>query len=253
MASEQSKCSKDLKELNTKLNEVKQKGGDRLDDLKKNVITGLGDAGLTDTTVNKLINVIYSVNDIQINKAKERDNSLYLRDNEKKRHEAKTTTDKYINKLIIENKLTTNQLDTLLADYTGENIYTNNIQDLYNKYLREINKIKKSINDYINIVQTDSRKTFYENQELKFSGNVTFYLKVIYFGLLLYYIWFGGFLQQKLFKDYRVWIIIILYILVPFIIKYFVIYLFGIYKSVYDNYINTSDYDKKWFIKKREN
>ena len=148
------------------------------------------------------------------------------------------------------NNKTKDTLQTLITDYSGDKTYTNNMQDLYSRHIGDISNSRKKINDYTASIQTDSRKNFYEDQEIGFSDKIRYYIKIIYYLLLVIYLWYGGFFQNQLYKNYRVWIILVLYILIPFVLKYMVIHLFYLWNSFYYNYINTNDSHKQWFIKK---
>ena len=79
--------------------------------------------------------------------------------------------------------------------------YTNNMQDLYGKHSSVVSDLKKKIDDYIGYVQTNYRKSFYENKETTFSDNIRNYVKIVYYILLVVYLWFGGFFQNKLYKN----------------------------------------------------
>lgn len=138
----------------------------------------------------------------------------------------------YLNQFIIKNKETKKILDTLIDDYKGEKKYTHNMTELYYEYMKDITTIENKIDKYTGEVETDYRKSFYENQKLNLTDKIRHYMKYIYFALPILLILFGGFFKIGMYKDIKVWVFLVIYIILPFIVKYLVAYLYNIYVSI---------------------
>ena len=79
------------------------------------------------------------------------------------------------------------------------------------------------------LVNADVRKNYYQFSEQKFYNNIKFYLKIIYYALFAVYIFFGDFIAKTRYKDYRFYIVALVYLLIPFVLKYiigFVVYIY---------------------------
>lgn len=210
----------------------------------------INDAGCKDSSLQELIKTVNNLAKVQNDNYNERQKDKYNKEQIEKRKKSITTVNYYLNTLIIENTKTTNELNTLISDYANKQKYTSNMKDLYGVHIKETSNLQKKIDDYIGYIQTDNRKSFYENQEINFSNKIKKNITYIYYILLLVYLWYGGFFQNELYKNYYVLFIIFIYILIPYILKYLVIYLFYLWKQFYYSFINTNDYNKKWYIKR---
>jgi hypothetical protein len=220
------------------------------DKVQKATNNKLCEYGVTNKSFQDLVNTINRISKIQGERSEKREQGLYNKEEIDKRNQANNTVTNYLNTLIIANNKTKNTLDILVSDYSNENTNTTNTQELYNKHITEVSNLRSKINDYIGIVQTDNRKSFYENKKTTFSDDIRYYIKIIYYILLVIYLWYARFFQNKLYKNYYVCLILTVYILIPFIIKYLVEYIFYIWDWFYNGFINTSDYNKEWFIKR---
>jgi magnesium-transporting ATPase (P-type) len=100
--------------------------------------------------------------------------------------------------------------------------------------LKKNKALKRDIDNNKKITITNGRKVYYEDQEI---NNLNFYqtiIKVIYYLLLVVYIILGSFVGKKEYKNWKVWIIMLLYILLPFILNNLMNKIVGIW----DDYIN---------------
>ena len=124
------------------------------------------------------------------------------------------------------------ELISLLAEYKGEATYASRMQELLKIRLNENKKLKKDINDYKALVETSDRKTWYEVQQtddIKWWKTI---LKFMYYALLIIYIIFGSFLKRREYMNWRVWIIIGLYILFPFVVYWITVQVFNTYGTI---------------------
>ena len=105
--------------------------------------------------------------------------------------------------------------------------------------IKTLNDIEKNIGNYAKLNNVDLRKVYYTNIDLEKYISIYTYIIIIYFIVLVLYFIFGDIFSKKRYKDYRFYILLILYIIFPFILKYI---LFG-FNNAYDfilNYFNLS-------------
>ena len=95
-------------------------------------------------------------------------------------------------------------------------IYTKRINELLAVKLRKKVQIEKDIDKYISTVQTTDRRVDYELKDMDWNDTFNKILKYIYYGILVIYILFGDYLPTHKYKDFSVWLLIALYIALPY-------------------------------------
>lgn len=134
---------------------------------------------------------------------------------------------------------TENFLSNIETNFTTlYNIYDNNRQNATN--INNILEIKEKILfDTIANIQlyeqknnVDVRKNLYEFERSELYNNIFHTLKIIYFSLLIIYIIFGNFIKEEMYKKKYVYLIIIVYIASPFMLKYIFAGIIFIYESI---------------------
>lgn len=107
-------------------------------------------------------------------------------------------------------------VDNNLNDYyvaTDSEIKLKELLSIKNKEDKDIlNKIDK----YVKTTYTDERRIHYE---LEYLDSLDWYKNLIlciYYGILIAYIIFGGFITNYHYQNYKVWLFLILYLIVPF-------------------------------------
>mgnify|MGYP001162182960 FL=1 len=119
-------------------------------------------------------------------------------------------------------------INILLSNYTTATISSTRLNQLYSDLSNKNEKLKKDIDDYKKRVLTDGRKLYYQDGRLE---NLEFYKKVItilYFMLLVFYIFFGLFRDDQ-YKKWKVWFVITLYIVFPFVLRNIIAFVSNIY------------------------
>lgn len=102
------------------------------------------------------------------------------------------------------------------------NVSYDNLHQMYTDLIKTNKLLKLDINNYYKKKNTNERKVYYEIGNI---DNVIYYnklLKIIYFVILGIYILFGNFIGDKQYLKPLVWIMIIVYICVPFFLKYII-------------------------------
>jgi hypothetical protein len=122
-----------------------------------------------------------------------------------------------------------NTFQIMYTTYQDERSMLKQVQNLIDIKNKEFIDIIKNIMEHEKLVNVDVRKNYYQFSEQKFYNNIKFYLKIIYYALFAVYIFFGDFIGKTRYKDYRFYIVALVYLLIPFVLKYiigFVVYIY---------------------------
>jgi len=107
-----------------------------------------------------------------------------------------------------------------LENYRSDKIAEARMEQLYKESLKTNKALKKDIDNYYKKVFTDERKVYYKDQQL---DNLEYYQKLIlyvYYAVLVLYIVAGSFIWQKKYMSILVWVLMLLYITFPLLLKY---------------------------------
>ena len=110
--------------------------------------------------------------------------------------------------------------------------YQVTIGGLIDGKMKELQKTSNKIDTYKQNLFIDSRKDNYENSNYDFYKSIYFYILLIYYVLLISYIIFTPFFQEKKYLNYKLVIIIVLYIFIPFILPYLLSLIYNVYEYV---------------------
>jgi hypothetical protein len=122
------------------------------------------------------------------------------------------------------------EITLLLNDYNGLTDASVKIKELLEVRKKEKKKLEKKIDDFVKTVNTNERKIFYEIKEedwLQFYKNIIFF---IYYLLVVYYLILGNFFWNNEYKNYKNWMLLLLYIAFPF----FLMRLINLFFILYD-------------------
>uniref|UniRef100_A0A6C0IHM8 Uncharacterized protein n=1 Tax=viral metagenome TaxID=1070528 RepID=A0A6C0IHM8_9ZZZZ len=136
--------------------------------------------------------------------------------------------------------LVNEEISNLIDNYDTSTLYLRRMNDLLRVKLKENDDLKREIDQYIGFTQTSGRKVIYEDRARDWLYTARNILLFIYFSLLVLYIIFGKFIPKQEYLQWRVWLMLIIYILFP----YFV--LDKIVKGIFFLY----NYIKSWSINK---
>ena len=118
--------------------------------------------------------------------------------------------------------------DSLLANYTTSTLAKSRVDQLYEELFKQNKELTKKIDNYKKKVFTDERKVYYENQSIT---KLEFYKKIllcVYYLVLVSYILFGPFFRKRGYANYKIWIIMVLYGIFPYLLTYIINYAFNI-------------------------
>lgn len=120
----------------------------------------------------------------------------------------------------------------MLNDYTGLNNSSNKIKELLNLRRKQKKKLEEKIDQFIRNVDTNERKIFYEIKEEDRLDFYKYFIFFIYYLLVIYYLFFGSFFWNDKYKKYKSWIVLILYISLPFFLMNLINLFFRFYDYV---------------------
>ena len=120
----------------------------------------------------------------------------------------KTSNEKYkkVNEEILQ-LIDTNETSTT---------YLKRMNELLRLKLRENEDLKRDIDQYLAQTQTSGRKVIYEDRGRDWLNTVRKIMLFFYFSLSVGYIILGNFIPNQLYKQWKVWLYIALYIAFPF-------------------------------------
>lgn len=100
-------------------------------------------------------------------------------------------------------------LELLSNDYKTDKINLNRMNELLGIRLNENKKLKKTIYDSNGIANTNDRKVVYETREMDWLKTVRKILTYLLIILVILYLFFGNFFKRELYKNLKIWLIIL--------------------------------------------
>ena len=133
-----------------------------------------------------------------------------------------------------------NNIQTQIDTFNASLINFSNVEDLYNQYVKENEKLTKQLKNDSNDVLTNERKTYYEDQEIGSLNAYYYYLLIIYVIVVICFAVFS-FIYPSQFSFISRVLLLMLFIVLPFIstwilgkIVFLIYWLFGFLpKNVY--------------------
>jgi hypothetical protein len=146
----------------------------------------------------------------------------------KYRQEATDNTKKYKE----EYETITSDIIDLITEYDSSVIYFNRLIDLYNKVKSENVELMNK-HDYLKgSVNTNNRKTFYENQQIDSLGKWKYRIQLLYWAIFIV-IFIKTMFIQKEYKNYKAYIKLFLIAATPYLFIGIIIYLILAVKNTY--------------------
>ena len=128
-----------------------------------------------------------------------------------------------------------NELKILLKTYNSDKDYNNRLTELLKIKKEELSELKLDIDKIISKNNTSGRKVVYENNEIDMVDANRWFLLFIYFTLFIYYIFVSDYFSTSKYKDIKVWLLILVYFIFPYILNWITKKIFTIYD--YLNYL----------------
>lgn len=133
-----------------------------------------------------------------------------------------------------------NYYNAYLDDYKNLNIYKDSTISIITNKLNELESVTNKINNYNNSMIIDNRKSNYQKNNYDFYENIHFYTLILYYALFVLYLIFSKFIKDKQYYNKKIIFIMLIYLLLPFVLKYILNFINSIY-----NYILESNNLKK--------
>ena len=100
--------------------------------------------------------------------------------------------------------------------------------ELYNLRKMEYEQLKNAKDNQRFSTWTNNRKVVYENWATKSVDNIKFYITICYYCLFVVYLFIGDFFVKHRYKDYKSWILICVYLAIPYFMNWIVIKIYYI-------------------------
>ena len=133
-----------------------------------------------------------------------------------------------------------NYYNAYLDDYKNLNVYKDSTISIITNKLNELESVTNKINNYNKSMIIDNRKSNYQKNNYDFYKNIYFYTLILYYSLFVVYLIFSKFIKDKQYYDKKIIFIMLIYLLLPFVLKYILNFINSIY-----NYILESNNLKK--------
>ena len=156
---------------------------------------------------------------------------------QKKSEYVQSTAD-YENKENEEHNKLTGYIDDILNTYISNNELNMRLTELLNLKKNENKELENKIDEYSKIAFTSERKVIYEGHDMK---RIMIYNKIcvfLYYAFFVLYLVIGNFLTDKLYTSWMVWLIVLIYLIFPFTLYWFVKKIFDIKNDVLYFFIN---------------
>lgn len=127
-----------------------------------------------------------------------------------------------------------------ISSYESLYNYKISLGAIVNEKISELEKIQKKVDTYKQNLYIDNRKDSYQRKNYEFYNNIHFYIKLLYYSLLVLYLIFSNFFSEKKYLNKYYIILLVIYIILPFILKYILNYIYMAYIYVLE-YFNLRD------------
>ena len=138
------------------------------------------------------------------------------------------------------NKEMTNIKKTKII-YNEKVNYLNNMNVLLNKLNKENAYMKAKFQGQINTIEINDRKTYYEEKQNNYTEWFSKHFEKKYWIMIILFI--IAFVYKQLYKDTKYWIITVVIIFFPYIIKKCISLLYAIYLAIYSQFKNVYLYE----------
>lgn len=113
-------------------------------------------------------------------------------------------------------------METTLQNFKSETIAKSRINQLLKQVKEKNELLKREIDDFYKRTFTAERRVWYQGKDNDNLLNWRFYIKIFYFAVLFAFVFMGPFLQDKGYKNGKMWLFVIFYIALPYILHYII-------------------------------
>ena len=120
----------------------------------------------------------------------------------------------------------------MLKQYQGEKQFVVRAEELLKLREKERRELKKKINKYEGILQTSERKVVYEHKDMDSLYTYRRVMLFLYYSVIVCYMIFGNFIPDKKYKNYSIWVVIVIAVIFPIILNIMMKWLFITYDAI---------------------
>ena len=124
-------------------------------------------------------------------------------------------------------------ITTQINAYSSETISFFRMSELLAARIKEVNHNEIKIDKLLKEINTDNRKSVYKQENKSTNQQIQYVFIYVYFELILFYLFSSSFFANQDYRKPLHVILLILYMIIPFVIKYIIIYFYNLYLSFY--------------------
>ena len=131
-------------------------------------------------------------------------------------------------------KLNNNMRETITTQinaYSSENISLFRMSELLATRIKEVNRDEIKIDKLLKEINTDNRRGVYKQESETSNQQIQYVLIYVYFELILFYLFSSSFFANQDYMKPLPVILLILYMILPFVMKYIIIFFYNLYLS----------------------
>ena len=95
-------------------------------------------------------------------------------------------------------------------------------------------QIKDNIDSYYSKKTTAARKVWYQDQDIEKMEYIEYILKIFYYGIFIAYIIFSGFIKNAEYKNKKIVLLLIVYLVIPFILDNIITFILELINNYYN-------------------
>ena len=135
---------------------------------------------------------------------------------------------------LVKHKALLDELNVLMTNYDAATIYSVRMHELLKLRKKENKQLKGEIDDYLKTTQTAARKVDYTTMESSWISTVRKGLLFLYYSLFVVYILASDYFITEKYKDKKVWLMIVLYLIFPYFLNWIIIQLYYLKNYLYN-------------------
>lgn len=119
---------------------------------------------------------------------------------------------------------------TSVRSYESLFLQRESVAKIINNKLDELEKIQNKIDSYKTNLHVDNRKNSYQTSNNDFYKYINKFMVIIYYSLFILYLIFSKFFGEKQYKNKKILVILLIYLIIPIILSYLI-------NIIYEGYI----------------
>jgi hypothetical protein len=122
-----------------------------------------------------------------------------------------------------------NTTETLLTSLENLDTFLYSYSTIANEKTKFLNKITNKIETYNQNMFMDDRKSKYTIKNYEFYKSIHFFILLAYYFLFILFLIFSDFIKEEKYKNKFAIALTLIYLLIPFILKYILVYIYNTY------------------------